>query len=264
MSTAVALTLTGLIGGKKVSADSNFDVTNPATQASIGEVSDLRTEHAQAAIDAASKAFESWRATTPETRIEVLNAWADAIESRAEKLASTVCAESGKPMREARGEIGQCAALLRWFAECIPNLKAETISETGLQKNETIKQPVGVVAIITPWNFPAAAVIVKAGAAIAAGCTTIIKPSEETPLIALALASLGYQGRTTPRRHQCRALQGPKGSRRNALSEPGGSHVVIYRLNRHWSRVVCRMCQHGEARHTGARWQRTVCRFRRR
>ncbi len=185
-----SLVLGGFIDGQKVSTASTFAVINPATREEVGQVSDMEASHAQAAIDAAAAAFDEWRGSSSATRVTALNAWADAIDAKADHLASTVCAESGKPLREARGEIAQCAALLRWFAVCVPALKRETISESDLQVNETIRQPIGVVACITPWNFPAAAVIVKAGAAIAAGCTAVVKPSEETPLIALALAAL--------------------------------------------------------------------------
>jgi len=181
----------GWIGGAAVASDRQFSITNPATQETVAAVSDLDAAHANVAIAAAVRAFAAWKNVALEERIAVLRRWAELISSNATDLAMIICAESGKPLREAKGEAGQCAALLRWFAQRGEHLHGTElpVRESG-QRNYTIKQPIGVVACITPWNFPAAAVIVKAGAAIVTGCTTIIKPSDATPLIALALARL--------------------------------------------------------------------------
>jgi succinate-semialdehyde dehydrogenase/glutarate-semialdehyde dehydrogenase len=185
------LLTSGWINGSEVTAAQTFSVSNPATLDTIADVSDLGAEHARAAISAATNAFKLWKQTALQDRITVVERWADLIEENAEDLAKIISSENGKPLREARGEALQCAALLRWFAATIPEVCGETApSSNAEQRNYTIKQPVGVVACITPWNFPAAAVAVKAGAAIISGCTTIVKPSDETPLIALAFARL--------------------------------------------------------------------------
>jgi len=189
----------GWINGCEVVADTRFSVVNPATLTEVANVADLGAEHAREAIDAAKNAFGTWRKTPPQERIKVLLDWADHIEGNVGDLALIICSESGKPLREARSEALRCASLLRWYAELVSNLQVESPSSSpDGQRNYTIKQPVGVVACITPWNFPAAAVAVKAGAAIAAGCAAIVKPSDETPLIALALAKLSADAGMPP------------------------------------------------------------------
>lgn len=181
----------GWINGATVDSERRFAVIDPATLEEVAQVSDLGPAHAAEAIAAAVAAFESWKSVPMQERIHCTARWAELIEQHAGDLAAIICTESGKPLREARGEAGQCAALLRWYTERAGQLHGTTLTalESG-QQNYTIKQPVGVVACITPWNFPGAAVIVKTGAAIVTGCTTIVKPSDETPLIALALARL--------------------------------------------------------------------------
>lgn len=181
----------GWIDGKAIRSDQKFAVIDPATREKIADVSDLDETHARDAINAASAAFDQWKTVALNDRITRVQRWADLIEANADDLGTLLCSENGKPYREARGEVLQCAALLRWFADGVQQQQGDTFtSPNDAQRNYTIKQPVGVVACITPWNFPAAAVAVKAGAALVTGCTTVIKPSDETPLIALALAKL--------------------------------------------------------------------------
>ncbi len=181
----------GWINGCEVATDRTFAVVNPATLEDIASVGDLGAAHAREAIAAAKVAFASWKSSPPGERVNVLLRWAELVEDNVEDLAVIVCSESGKPLGEARGEVLQSASLFRWYAQALTHLRDATPStHNGGQRNFTIKQPVGVVACITPWNFPAAAVAVKAGAAIATGCTTIVKPSDETPLIALAFARI--------------------------------------------------------------------------
>jgi len=189
----------GWINGCEAVTNTTFSVVNPATLNDLADIADLGPGHAREAIEAAQKAFVSWKKTSPQERINILLSWADQIEKNVDDLAIIICSESGKPQREARGEALQCASLLRWYAQVATNLGAELpTSHADGQRNYTIKQPVGVVACITPWNFPAAAVAVKAGAAIAAGCTVVAKPSDETPLIALALAQLSADAGMPP------------------------------------------------------------------
>ncbi len=181
----------GWIDGKEVASERLFAVLDPATRAVIAGVADLGATHACDAIAAATAAFADWKAVPLQQRVDCILRWAALIEKEADGLGRIVHLETGKPLPQANGEVMQCAALLRWFAEQAPQLnEAAPAAGNPDQRNYSIKQPVGVVACITPWNFPAAAVIVKAGAAIVAGCTTIVKPSEETPLIALAFAKL--------------------------------------------------------------------------
>jgi succinate-semialdehyde dehydrogenase/glutarate-semialdehyde dehydrogenase len=181
----------GWINGREIQSDQKFPVSNPATRETIVEVSDLGAADAQNAIAAASAAFKQWKKRPMQERVKLVERWADLIAENADDLGTIICSENGKPYREARGEAMQCAALLRWFADSVQRQQGQDYpSGNESQRNYTIKQPVGVVACITPWNFPAAAVAVKSGAAIVTGCTTITKPSDETPLIALAFARL--------------------------------------------------------------------------
>jgi succinate-semialdehyde dehydrogenase/glutarate-semialdehyde dehydrogenase len=181
----------GWIDGNPIAAGGRFPVLDPATLTTVAEVSDLGEQHAALAIEAAVPAFASWKLKSIDERVERVLAWAEQIEANVNDLATLITAESGKPLAQSRGEAGQCAALLRWFAGRAPHIGGVSLpSQPSGQRNYTIQQPVGVVACVTPWNFPAAAVIVKAGAAIVSGCSVIVKPSEETPLIALALARL--------------------------------------------------------------------------
>ena len=181
----------GWIDGQEVDSGNEFSVMNPATQSTVAEVSDLGAQHARDAIAAATAAFASWKTVALQQRVDCILQWATLIAENADDLGEIVRLETGKPLPQAKGEAMQCAALLRWFAEQAPQLNEKTPAPGNSgQRNYSIKQPIGVIACITPWNFPAAAVIVKSGAAIVAGCTVIVKPSEETPLIALAFAKL--------------------------------------------------------------------------
>lgn len=181
------------IDGKPVASDTEFSVFNPSTAEKIADVGDCSAAHARAAIAAATSAFARWRAVPADERIRHVDHWAQLIEDNAAALGHIVTLESGKPLPQAIGEARQCAALLRWFTAQAALLADSHPAVHKQQRNYVIRQPVGVVACITPWNFPAAAVIVKAGAAIVCGCAAIVKPSEETPLIALALAKLAAQ-----------------------------------------------------------------------
>ncbi len=182
------------VNGEAVRASGTFAVVNPATGEPVAEVVDSDAAVIGAAITAAADAFSTWSQTEPSQRAEQLRAWADLIEERTEQVAAITTAESGKLFREARGEVGAGVAAIRWSAQL-----AEDYQETDLpspsptRRHFTTKQPVGVVACITPWNFPIAAVLVKVGAAVAAGCTVVVKPSEETPLVASLLAQLASE-----------------------------------------------------------------------
>jgi len=176
-----------------------FEVKNPSTSETIANVPDMGAAETDAAIDAAASAFEEWRQLTGKERSAILRRWLDLIMTEQEGLARLLTMEQGKPLAEARGEIAYGASFIEWFAEEAKRTYGETIPGHMRDKRLiTIKQPVGVAAAITPWNFPSAMITRKAGAALAAGCSMIVKPAEQTPLSALALAALGEKAGLTP------------------------------------------------------------------
>jgi succinate-semialdehyde dehydrogenase / glutarate-semialdehyde dehydrogenase len=182
------------IGSEWVVGDQRFAVSDPSDGALIAEVADLGADAARNAVAAASRALPAWRRLPAQERARLVEAWAQQLVRAREDLAHLLSREQGKRLAEARGEIDQCATMLRWFAEEARRVHGQTLPvNDGGVRNLTVKQPVGVVAAITPWNFPAAAVVVKCGAALAAGCTVVLKPSDLTPLIALALVRLGVE-----------------------------------------------------------------------
>ncbi|HEX5746822.1 MAG TPA: NAD-dependent succinate-semialdehyde dehydrogenase [Archangium sp.] len=182
------------IGGEWIAGETRFAVRDPSNGAVIAEVADLGADAARNAVDAAARALPTWRRSPANERSRLIEAWAGALLEAREDLARLLTWEQGKPLRQARDELSQGAASLRWFAEENRRAQGHTlpVNNAGV-RNLTIKQPVGVVTAITPWNFPAAAVLVKCGAAMAAGCTVVLKPSEFTPLIALAVARLAAE-----------------------------------------------------------------------
>lgn len=181
------------INGQWVDADSGdtFDVTNPANGDTVATVARVGKAETRRAIDAASAALPAWRDLTAKARSLILKRWFALMQEHREDLARILSMEQGKPLAESRGEVDYGASFIEWFAEegkrvygdVIPNDKPD-------RRLIVIKQPVGVVAAITPWNFPIAMITRKAGPALAAGCTMVLKPASETPLSALALAEL--------------------------------------------------------------------------
>ena len=184
------------INGEWVSAASGktFTVNNPATGEVITECADLGIDDTLTAISSAQRAFESWRHTTAKHRANLLRKWYELVMQNQEALAQIMTAEQGKSLTEARGEIAYGASYIEWFAEEAKRSYGDVIPSSASDRRLiTIKQPVGVVSAITPWNFPNAMITRKASPALAAGCTIIIKPAAETPLSALALAELARQ-----------------------------------------------------------------------
>ncbi len=167
-------------------------VTNPADASWLGEVASLSAKESTAAIGAADAAFAEWAGRLPQERSEVLRRWFDLIIANREDLARLMTLEQGKPLSEARGEIDYAASFIEFYAEEAkrPNIEGVT-SHLPDAEVELWLEPVGIAALITPWNFPAAMLTRKAGAALAAGCTVLAHPSHETPYSALALAELG-------------------------------------------------------------------------
>jgi len=181
------------VDGQWVDADSGetFAVENPATGEVLAEVACCGGAETKRAIDAAGRAFEQWRHTTAKERAALLRRWFDLMMESQEDLARMMTAEQGKPLFEARGEIAYGASYVEWFAEEAKRVYGDTIPQPANDKRVvTIKQPVGVVACITPWNFPNAMLARKIAPALAAGCTVVCKPANETPLSANALAEL--------------------------------------------------------------------------
>ncbi|KAH8382862.1 hypothetical protein KR009_005650 [Drosophila setifemur] len=178
------------------SNSTTFEVLNPANGEVIGKVPNMTVEDAQKAIDAAKKAFESkeWRSLTAKDRSNLLKKWHKLIEQHSEEIAEIMTAESGKPINEAKGEVAYGNAFVEWFAEEARRVYGEIVP-SAVPNREIIvmKQPIGVAALITPWNFPMAMITRKAGAALAAGCTVVVKPSDDTPLTALAVAKLAEE-----------------------------------------------------------------------
>src|SRR4051812_43876436 len=168
-----------------------FDVTDPATGETIGAVASGTREDARRAIDAAAAAFPAWAALPARERAALLRRWYDLIVASADDLAAILTAEQEKPVAEARGEILYGAAFIEWFAEEAKRVYGETIpTNVAGRRLLVLKQPIGVTAAITPWNFPMAMIPRKCGPALAAGCTMVLKPATATPLSALALAEL--------------------------------------------------------------------------
>ncbi|MBV8628888.1 MAG: NAD-dependent succinate-semialdehyde dehydrogenase [Paraburkholderia sp.] len=171
--------------------DSTFDVVNPATGERIAKVPRMGATETRRAIDAANAAWPAWRAKTGKDRAKILRAWHDLMLANADDLALILTTEQGKPLAEAKGEIVYAASFLEWFAEEGKRVYGDTIPTPAPDKRIVVtKEPVGVCAAITPWNFPAAMITRKVGPALAAGCPIIVKPAEATPLSALALAVL--------------------------------------------------------------------------
>jgi len=181
------------IAGEWVGSAS-IEVINPATDKKLGQVPSLERQAVEDAIAAAAKAFDSWRCVSAQERGNYLYRWYELLQAHREDLARIMTAEQGKPLAESRGEIDYAASYIKWFAEEARRAYGEIIpaDKPGSQML-VMPEPVGVCAAITPWNFPAAMITRKAAAALAAGCTMVVKPSGLTPLSALALAYLAEQ-----------------------------------------------------------------------
>ena len=181
------------IGGRWCDADSGatFDVTNPATGETLGTVPNMGAAETRRAIEAAKNAWAAWRRKPAKERSALLRRWNDLMVANVDDLGKLMTAEQGKPLAEAKGEVLYAASFIEWFAEEAKRVYGDTIpSPWNDRRLVVIKEPIGVCAAITPWNFPAAMITRKAGPALASGCTMVAKPAEATPLSALALAML--------------------------------------------------------------------------
>ena len=190
-----------LIDGRWVAADdgATLAVHNPADGQRLANVPRVGAAETRRAIGAASNALPAWRARTAKDRSAVLREWHRLILAQADDLALLMTSEQGKPLAEAKGEVLYASSFIEWFAEEAKRVYGEMIPSPSADKRlMVIKQPVGVCALITPWNFPAAMITRKAGPALAAGCTVVIKPASQTPLTALALAELAQRAGVPP------------------------------------------------------------------
>jgi succinate-semialdehyde dehydrogenase / glutarate-semialdehyde dehydrogenase len=183
-----------LINGQWVSGASRFAVTDPATGEHLADVANLGPTEAEAAIAAANAAWPAWRSKTAKERSIILRKWYDLLMANQDDLGRIMTAEQGKPLPEAKGEVAYGASFVEWFAEEAKRINGETLPQFDNNRRlMVLRQPIGVCAAITPWNFPIAMITRKVAPALAAGCTVIIKPAELTPLTALAAAELAIR-----------------------------------------------------------------------
>lgn len=179
------------IDGQWVGGAATIEVRNPASGELVAKVPRLGATETRAAIEAADRAWAPWRARTAKERAAILRKWFELVMANQEDLARIMTAEQGKPIAEARGEIAYAASFIEWFGEEGKRVYGDTIpAPVANQRIVVTKEPIGVCAAITPWNFPAAMITRKAAPALAAGCTMVVKPASQTPLTALALAVL--------------------------------------------------------------------------
>jgi succinate-semialdehyde dehydrogenase/glutarate-semialdehyde dehydrogenase len=183
-----------LINGQWVPGSSRFAVTDPATGAHLADVANLGPAEAEVAIAAANAAWPAWKAKTAKERSIILRKWYDLLMANQDDLGRIMTAEQGKPLPEAKGEVAYGASFVEWFAEEAKRVNGETLPQFDNNRRlMVLKQPIGVCAAITPWNFPLAMITRKVAPALAAGCPVIIKPAELTPLTALAAAELAIR-----------------------------------------------------------------------
>jgi succinate-semialdehyde dehydrogenase/glutarate-semialdehyde dehydrogenase len=176
-----------------------FDVADPATDTVFASVPDSGADDARAALDAAHAAFPAWRAVPAKQRAQILKRWNDLIIAHQEDLGRLISREQGKPLAEGRGEVAYAASYVEWFAEEATRANGDVIPAPATGRRMfALKEPVGVVAAITPWNFPAAMIARKIAPALAAGCTVVCKPAEDTPLTSLALVKLACEAGVPP------------------------------------------------------------------
>eukprot|EP00088_Acartia_fossae_P000692 TRINITY_DN10281_c0_g1_i1.p1 TRINITY_DN10281_c0_g1~~TRINITY_DN10281_c0_g1_i1.p1 ORF type:complete len:528 (-),score=92.19 TRINITY_DN10281_c0_g1_i1:309-1847(-) len=189
------------VNGKWIGAASNksFQVTNPYNSKVLATVPDMNADDVSQAVDAANDAFQTWRNTTAKYRSDLLRKWFNLCVANHEGLAKLLTAEQGKPLAESRGELVYGSSYIEWFSEECRRIYGEVAQSPVASKEMMfIRQPIGVVGMITPWNFPNAMITRKVAAALAAGCTCVVKPAEDTPLSALALGALAEEAGIPP------------------------------------------------------------------
>src|SRR5688500_17554858 len=196
---ATLLKTDALIDGEWVKGAARFDVHDPSNGTKLADVANLGPAEAQEAIAAANAAWPAWRSKTGKERSIILRKWFDLLMANQEDLGRIMTAEQGKPFAEAKGEVAYGASFVEWYAEEAKRVNGETLPPFDNNRRlMVIRQPIGVCASITPWNFPLAMITRKVAPAIAAGCAIVIKPAEQTPLTALALAALAHRAGMPP------------------------------------------------------------------
>ena len=202
MATTVPMEYRMLIDGELVDSDGGtFAVTNPATGEEIATVPNATVEDVTRAIDSAERALVGWRQTTAGERAKILRAAAAGIRAEADHIGGVMTDEQGKPLAEAMGEVEYAASFIDWFAGEAERIYGQTLPPLAADKRiMVLRQPVGVTAAITPWNFPAAMMTRKLGPALAAGCTSVVKPASATPLTAIEIVPDHARGRRAGRR----------------------------------------------------------------
>lgn len=182
------------VDGAWIDGEARIDVLNPADSSLVGSVPDLGYREAEGAVDAAYRALTDWRKATGKQRAAILRRWYDLVLVHTDDLARLLTAEQGKPLHEAKAEVVYAASFIEWFAEEAKRVNGDVLAPHAADHRLLVRrEPVGVVGAVTPWNFPLAMITRKAAPALAAGCTMVLKPSELTPLSALALAWLADQ-----------------------------------------------------------------------
>ncbi|MEJ8853205.1 NAD-dependent succinate-semialdehyde dehydrogenase [Variovorax robiniae] len=188
-----------IAGAWREASGSTFEVTDPATGALITRVPDSGAAEAHEAADAAHAAFATWRKVPAKQRAQIIKRWNDLVMAHQDDLGTLVSMEQGKPLAEGKGEIAYAASYIEWFAEEATRMNGEIIpAPVAGRRMFAVKEPVGVIAAITPWNFPAAMIARKIAPALAAGCTVVCKPAEDTPLTSLALVRLAEEAGVPP------------------------------------------------------------------
>ncbi len=254
------------VDGQWIDADSGktIDVTNPADGSKLGTVPAAGEAETRRAIEAANRAYPAWRAKTAKERAKILRTWFDLMMANQEDLARIMTAEQGKPIAELRGEIAYAASFIEWFGEEAKRVYGDTIpAHLPGRRLVVTKEPVGVCAAITPWNFPAAMITRKAGPALAAGCPIVIKPATATPYSAFAMAVLAERAGVPGRRAE-RADRFGQGDRRGDDDQPAGPQADLHRLDRDRQAVDVAVRRHGEEGLAGTGRQCAVHRVRRR
>ncbi|XP_066150959.1 glutarate-semialdehyde dehydrogenase [Euwallacea fornicatus] len=201
MNRTTALNRKGFVDGQWVDAASGktLKVYNPVNGNVVGSVPDMHVEDTQTAIDAAFKAFQTWKDTTAKQRSQILRKWYDLMLTNQKEIAEIMTLESGKPLVEANGEVVYGNSFIEWFSELARQVRGDVLSSSTPSKKLLVQhQPIGVVGLITPWNFPHAMIARKASAALAAGCTVVIKPAEDTPLTAVEMGKYAEEAGFPP------------------------------------------------------------------
>ena len=222
------------IDGIWTGADSGarFKVTNPATGDVLAEIADLGQVETTRAIEAANRALPGWKKKTAKERAVIMRKWFELIMAAQEDLAQLMTAEQGKPLAEARGEIAYGASFIEWFAEEGKRAYGDVIpAHKQGSRILVFKEPIGVVAAVTPWNFPNAMITRKCAPALAAGCTVVIKPAEDTPLSALALAELAERAGIPAGVFNIVTTSNPRTRGRRADGQSDRAQILLHRLD---------------------------------